>query len=158
MTITLHRATAAELDPVVLYRLLELRVAVFVVEQRAAYADLDGRDVEPGAELLWAEEDGAVVATLRVLRDAEPAALRIGRVATAPGVRGRGVASALMREAVARCEDLDPALPVLLDAQEHLADWYGRFGFLATADHHVEDGIPHVTMRREPGRTAALHP
>lgn len=40
------------MDPVVLYRLLELRVAVFVVEQQAAYPDLDGRDVEAGAELL----------------------------------------------------------------------------------------------------------
>lgn len=148
MTITLHRSPAAALDPVLLYRLLELRVAVFVVEQHAAYADLDGRDVEPGAELLWAEEDGAVLSTARVLR--EPGALRIGRVATAAAARSRGVASALMRDAVDRCTELDPALPVLLDAQEHLADWYARFGFVATDDRHVEDGIPHVTMRREP--------
>ncbi|GAA2752286.1 GNAT family N-acetyltransferase [Amnibacterium kyonggiense] len=156
MPITLHRSPAADLDPVLLYRLLELRVAVFVVEQQAAYPDLDGRDVEPGAELLWAEEDGAVLSTARVLR--EPDALRIGRVATAPEARSRGVASALMRDAVARCGELDPALPVLLDAQEHLADWYARFGFVATDDHHVEDGIPHVTMRRDPDPSATPHP
>ena len=145
MTFTLHRSAAADLDPVVLYRLLELRVAVFVVEQRAAYPDLDGRDVEPGAELLHAEEDGVVLGTARVLRD--PGALRIGRVATAPAARGRGVASMLMRTAVDRCTELAPDLPVLLDAQEHLAGWYARFGFAVDGERYLEDDIPHVPMR-----------
>lgn len=144
-----HRSTAAAMDPVVLYRLLELRNAVFVVEQRAAYDDLDGRDVEPGAELLWTEEDGAVLSTLRVLR--EPEALRIGRVATTAAARSRGVASALMRLAIARCRELDPALPVLLGAQEHLAGWYARFGFAVDGPGYAEDGIPHVPMRLPAG-------
>jgi len=148
VTITHHRSAAADLDPVLLYRLLELRVAVFVVEQRAAYPDLDGRDVEPGAELLWSEEDGTVLATARVLRD--PEALRIGRVATAPDARSRGVASALMRLAVERCAELAPDLPILLDAQEHLAAWYARFGFAVDGDRFFEDDIPHVPMRRLP--------
>jgi ElaA protein len=146
VTVALHRGAAAELDPVVLYRLLELRVVVFVVEQQAAYADVDGRDVEPGAELLWAEEDGVVLATARVLRD--PDAMRIGRVATATAARGRGVASDLMRFAVDRCIELSPALPMVLDAQEHLADWYARFGFRIDGDRFLEDDIPHVPMRR----------
>jgi ElaA protein len=145
VTITLHRSAAAGLDPVVLYRLLELRVAVFVVEQRAAYPDLDGRDVEPGAELLWAEEDGAVLGTARVLRESD--ALRIGRVATAAAARSRGIASAVMRAAVDRCTELAPDLPVLLDAQEHLAGWYARFGFAVDGERYLEDDIPHVPMR-----------
>lgn len=145
MPIEYRRSAAAAMDPVLLYRLLELRNAVFVVEQRAAYDDLDGRDVEPGAELLWAEEDGAVLSTLRVLREAD--ALRIGRVATAASARSRGVASALMRLGVQRCRELDARLPVLLGAQEHLAPWYGRFGFVLDGPGYAEDGIPHVPMR-----------
>lgn len=145
VTIEYRRSEAASMDPVVLYRLLQLRVEVFVVEQRAAYPDLDGRDVEPGAELLWAEEDGRVLATLRVLR--EPDALRIGRVATAAAARSRGVASQLMRQGVERCRQLDAALPVLLGAQEHLAPWYGRFGFAVSGPGYAEDDIPHVPMR-----------
>lgn len=136
------------MDPVLLYRLLELRVAVFVVEQTAAYPDLDGRDVEPGAELLWSEEAGAVLATLRVLRD--PDALRIGRIATAPAARGRGTASVLLRLALERCTELAPTLPVVLDAQEHLAGWYARFGFVIDGAGFLEDDIPHVPMRRPP--------
>jgi ElaA protein len=149
MTVQYHRSTAAGLDPIVLYRLLELRIAVFVVEQAAAYPDIDGRDVEPGAELLWAEEDGVVLATARVLRD--PEAMRIGRVATAPAARSRGVASTLMRLAVERCAEVAPQAPAVLDAQEHLADWYARFGFVVDGARFLEDDIPHVPMRREPG-------
>jgi ElaA protein len=134
------------MDAVTLYRLLELRVAVFVVEQAAAYPDLDGRDVEDGAELLWAEEDGAVLGTARVLRD--PGTMRIGRVATAPAARSRGVASALMRLAVERCAEREPGLPIVLDAQEHLAGWYARFGFAISGAGFVEDDIPHVPMTR----------
>jgi ElaA protein len=148
VAITQSRSSAADLDPVLLYRLLELRVAVFVVEQRAAYADLDGRDVEPGAELLWSEEDGAVLATARLLRD--PEAMRIGRVATAPAARGRGVASALLRFAVERCGEIAEELPMVLDAQEHLAAWYARFGFAVAGERFLEDDIPHVPMRRLP--------
>lgn len=147
MSDAIHRARLAELDPSVLYRLLVLRVAVFVVEQRAAYADLDGRDDETGAELFWAEADGAVVGTLRLLH--EPGALRIGRVATAAAARGRGTASALMTAALDRCRELDAGAPVLLDAQEHLARWYGRFGFAVSGGRFLEDGIPHVPMLRE---------
>ncbi len=148
MPIAYHRAAARDLAPETLYRILWLRVRVFILEQQSAYEDVDGRDIEPGAELLWAEEDGDVLATARVLR--EPGALRIGRVATAEQARSRGVASELMRRAVARCEELDPSAPILLGAQSHLAPWYARFGFEVDGDGYDEDGIPHLPMRRAP--------
>lgn len=145
MPVTTHRAPVREIDPTTLYRILWLRVQVFVVEQEAAYAELDGRDIEPGAELLWAEEDGDVLSTARVLVDDD--ATRIGRVATSVAGRGRGIAAELMRQAVTRCVELRPGAPIDLDAQAHLADWYARFGFVAHGDLFHEDGIPHVAMR-----------
>ena len=42
-----------DLSAAVLYGLLRLRVDVFVVEQRCAYPELDGRDLEPGTVHLW---------------------------------------------------------------------------------------------------------
>jgi ElaA protein len=148
-----HRAAVADIDPVTLYRILELRVAVFVVEQAAAYPELDGRDVEDDAELLWVERGGQILATLRILRD--PDATRIGRVATAPSARGEGLAADLMRMAVERLVGRWPDLPIDLDAQEHLADWYARFGFRISGPGFVEDDIPHVPMRRDAGIPAA---
>ena len=146
----LHHSRVEDLDPAVLYAVLKLRVDVFVVEQECAYPELDGRDFEPGAVLHWATVGTEVVGTLRVLRDPDGAA-RIGRVATAPAARGAGLAARMMTAAVASVPaDVD----VVLDAQSHLAGWYGRFGFVADGDEYVEDGIPHVPMRLARGHTS----
>ena len=58
---------AVDLEPTTLYKILKLRVDVFVVEQACAYPELDGHDLDPGARQLWIERSGDVVATLRVL-------------------------------------------------------------------------------------------
>ncbi len=146
MPVTVHRSPVADIAPLTLYRILWMRVAVFVVEQEAAYPEIDGRDIEPGAELFWAADGDDVLATLRVLR--EPANTRIGRVATAPEARGRGIAADLMRAAIELLDAEAPGIPILLDAQAHLASWYGRFGFVVSGAPFAEDGIPHVPMRR----------
>lgn len=138
-------AVAAELDATTLYKILKLRVDVFVVEQTCAYPELDGRDLEPGTRQLWIERSGEVVATLRVLDDG--AALRIGRVATAASARSAGHAGRLMRRALALAGDRE----VVLDAQSYLSRWYERFGFEQDGDEFVEDGIPHVPMRLRRG-------
>jgi ElaA protein len=141
VTASLHSSSVAEIDPVVLYAILRLRVDVFVVEQDCPYPELDGRDLEPTTRLLWsADDDGLVTATLRVLHDGDDR--RIGRVATAAAARGRGLAADLMRAAVASCE----GRLVRLDAQAHLSGWYARFGFVVDGDEFVEDGIPHLPM------------
>ncbi|MFJ4039361.1 GNAT family N-acetyltransferase [Microbacterium sp. NPDC090007] len=147
MAVTVHRAPVADIAPLTLYRILWLRISVFVVEQGAAYPEIDGRDIEPGAELMWASEGDEVLATLRLLRESSHS--RIGRVATAPHARGRGIAAELMRAAVGRLEVEMPRGPILLDAQAHLAEWYGRFGFIVAGAAFSEDGIPHVPMRRD---------
>nr|WP_197980607.1 GNAT family N-acetyltransferase [Frigoribacterium sp. CFBP 13729] len=137
------------IDPLRLYDLLRLRVDVFVVEQECAYPELDGRDVEPDAVMLWAEEYEQVLATVRLLVDhaddgADADALRIGRVATATAARGRGLAADLMRLALDRAD----GRLVRLDAQAHLEGWYARFGFVVDGPGFLEDGIPHVPMSR----------
>ena len=135
----------ADMGPVTLYALLRLRTDVFVVEQECAYPELDGRDVEPGTEHLWVEVDGEPVATLRILESDDGAAHRIGRVATHRDHRGRGYAAQLMEEALRRVGDG----PVELEAQTYLERWYERFGFRRTGPDYLEDGIPHLPMRRE---------
>lgn len=141
MTATQHSSSVAEIDPVVLYEILRLRVDVFVVEQECPYPELDGRDLEPTARLLWfADDDARVLATLRVLHDGDDR--RIGRVATASSARGRGLAADLMRSAVDECD----GRLVRLDAQAHLSGWYARFGFVVDGDEFLEDGIPHLPM------------
>ena len=141
----LHVARTNELDASTLHAILKLRSEVFVVEQQCAYLDIDGRDVEPSCEQLWITDDDtdAVVATARVLRDANGHA-RIGRVCTTPLARGNGIGTALMHAAIERCGEL----PIVLDAQSQLVEWYGKLGFTVTGRTWVEDGIHHTEMRR----------
>ena len=143
--VQLRQARFAELTPFEVYELCRLRVDVFVVEQECPYPELDGRDVEPATVHLWyAADDGSVAATIRILDNGDSRA--IGRVATAAGFRGRGLAGELLREGIALCA----GFPITLGAQAHLEGWYERFGFRRSGAGYVEDGIPHVPMRREP--------
>jgi ElaA protein len=140
-----HTAAFADLDAATLYALLRLRVDVFVVEQHCAYPEIDGRDTEPGALHLWlADEPTRPLGYLRLLTELDGAA-RIGRVAVARSARGAGLAARLMREALDHVGDR----PCVLDAQAGLVDFYAGFGFVVTGPEYLEDGIPHVPMRRD---------
>jgi ElaA protein len=132
-----------DLDPRTAYLLWQLRQDVFVVEQECPYPDLDGRDLEPVTRHLWVAEDRLPVGYLRMLDEGN--GWRIGRVLVARGHRGRGVAETLMRRALEVVGDQ----PSVLDAQSYLTGWYQRFGYAASGPEFVEDGIPHVPMRRD---------
>jgi ElaA protein len=145
MTLALHVAGAGDLDVSTLYALLRLRVDVFVVEQKCPYPELDGRDLEPTTRHLWlGPSRGEPVAYLRLLADAS-GAVRIGRGCTAVAGRGAGLSRRLVREALDLIGD---GTPCVLDAQSYLVDFYQGFGFEPVGEEFVEDGIPHVPMRR----------
>jgi ElaA protein len=133
-----------------LYDALALRARVFVVEQRCAYLDPDGAD-RSSAHLLGRNAAGALVAYLRVVdpgvKFAEPS---IGRVVTAPEVRGSGAGRALMSQGIARCMAAWPGRGIRIGAQAHLAPFYASLGFIVTGEPYDEDGIPHVEMWRTP--------
>ncbi|SDT78120.1 GNAT family N-acetyltransferase [Actinoplanes derwentensis] len=138
----LRVASFRDLDVTSLYEILKLRSEVFVVEQECPYLDPDGRDTEPGTRHIWFEKDGTIRAYLRVLSDQDVE--RIGRVITAPDARGKGLAGRLIEEALT----VIGSRTSVLDAQAHLSDFYGRFGYVINGDEYLEDGIPHVPMIR----------
>jgi len=140
--VELRVASFPDLDTTTLYALLRLRVDVFVVEQSCPYPELDGRDLEPGTRHLWLARDRDVVAYLRILDDGD--AERIGRVAVSAADRGAGHAGRLLAEALAVVGNR----PCVLDAQTYLVDFYERFGFAPDGPGYLDDGIPHVPMRR----------
>lgn len=139
-----------ELDVDTLYALLKLRAEVFVVEQKCAYLDPDGKDSHPDAvHLLGLADDGAIGAYLRIL----PAGLSypqvsFGRVLTAPAWRGRGLGDPMLRAALAEIEARWPGADVQIGAQAHLTGYYGRHGFVPSSEPYLEDDIPHIDMLR----------
>jgi ElaA protein len=135
-------ASFADLDTTTLYALLKLRSDVFVAEQRCAYADVDGRDTEPGTRHVWLARDRDVLAYLRILAD--DGLERIGRVVVAKAARGAGRAGRLVAHALTVIGNRDSAL----EAQAHLVGFYQRFGYAVTGPEYLDDGIAHVPMRR----------
>ena len=140
-----------ELDARTAYLLWQLRESVFVVEQSCPYPELDGRDLEPGTRHVWAEYGGAPVAYLRLLEDHDEA--RIGRVLVAAGHRGRGRAA---REVVGARDRVGPR-PGRRDAPANQAGGYERYGYAQTGPEFLDDGIPHVPMRR-PAQSVRTRP
>jgi ElaA protein len=141
----------SELRPEDLYAVVQLREAVFVVEQQCPYIDADGRDPQAWHLLGWSEQPSKrdLVAYARIfepgVRYAEPS---IGRVVTAPRVRGTGLGKTLMAEALRRIESLAPGQAVKIAAQRRLEKFYRDLGFRTISAPYEEDGIIHVDMLR----------
>jgi len=135
------------MKPDLLYDLLALREAIFVVEQSCIYQELDGLD-KTAQHLLITQEE-TVVACLRVL---PPETLvdrvRIGRVAVSPGFRNRGLARFMVRNANEKIEVDYPSRGICLDAQTYLKEFYLSMGFQVCGDEFLEDGIPHIPMQK----------
>jgi ElaA protein len=70
----------------------------------------------------------------------------IGRVITAPKVRGTGLGRLLIREGVRRCHLAWPGRGIRISAQSHLQPFYTEVGFVGQGEDYLEDGIPHREM------------
>lgn len=130
-----------------LYALLQLRVAVFVVEQNCVYQDIDGEDLVGENRHLLAWRDGELIACARILKQPDEPVV-IGRVIVAPQARGEKLGNRLMEQALKSCATHWPGSDIYLGAQAHLQAFYEQFGFVAVSDIYEEDGIPHVGMAR----------
>lgn len=162
--------TFVELSLMELHGILRLRQRVFVIEQRCVYLDLDELDLQ--GHHLWLPRAAASAPTRPVPPpaapvppplDHEPAAyLRIlppgaayaeaslGRVITAPEVRGQGLGVTLLQEGLARARALYGPVPIRIGAQAHLEQLYAALGFRRASEDYVEDGIPHLEMLLPP--------
>ncbi len=135
-----------------IYEILTLRQAIFVVEQRCAYLDADGKD-RCGYHLLGRDDEGRLIAYLRILepgcRFPEPS---IGRVVVHPDHRGKGLGVVLMQEGMRECARLFPERPIRISAQHYLQKFYEHLGFVCLGDGNPfdEDGIPHIEMLASP--------
>jgi ElaA protein len=128
-----------------LYDLLQLRQAVFVVEQACLYQDLDGLDRQ--AAHMLCRCGNALVAYLRCLPPgASYRESSIGRIVVAPSHRDSG----LGRELVGRGIDHNlarwPGTGIRINAQSYLRDFYIALGFDPVGAEYDEDGILHQQM------------
>ena len=134
--------TFDELTTDELYRVLQARAEVFVVEQRCAYQDIDGVDRE--SVHLYTEEDGRITSYLRYFeKPGESGTFQIGRVLTTK--RGEGLGGKLLHAATERLRATG-ADRIYLEAQVYARGFYEKEGFTAVTGEFLEDGIPHIGM------------
>ena len=132
------------LTPALLYELLRFRQAIFVVEQRCAYPDLDGLDQQ--AEHLLLRANGELAGYLRVIPFPDEKRAKVGRVAVAEAARGKGLARRMMLEALTRCRERYRDYAVALSGQTYLAPFYESLGFVTTSAPYDDYGLSHVDM------------
>ncbi|SEF97936.1 GNAT family N-acetyltransferase [Marinobacterium lutimaris] len=137
--------TFSRFDAPILESWLQLRQTVFVVEQRCAYPDIDGRDADALHLLGFVGDRLAAGARLFAPRE-EQLHAQIGRVVVAVEQRGSGLGKTLMQEALDACLERWPESPIKISAQAHLEHFYNSLGFRTISDQYDEDGIPHIDM------------
>lgn len=128
-----------------LYNILKERVAVFVLEQKCLYPEIDGKDKT--AYHLFKEKNGEIIAYLRILpKGSVFNEVALGRVLVHKDHRGDGIARDLLDKAIHFVYDELNENRIRIQAQEYLLKFYASFGFTAISDTYLEDGIPHVDM------------
>jgi ElaA protein len=135
----------SELSADEIYKILNIRQEVFVVEQKCYYLDADNYDQK--ALHLWAEKNGEIVAYLRIFKEniKYPQA-SIGRVLTSLSVRGENLGRTLVAFSLQIIFNQLRRKSVRISAQDYLIKFYSDFGFVDTGKKYLEDEIPHTEM------------
>lgn len=127
-----------------------LRQAVFIVEQRCAFPDLDELDLN-SLHLLGRNGAGELWAYLRLVPPGgKYDTPSIGRVVTATAARGSGAGRALMLEGMAEHQRRYPGQPNTIGGQAYLNAFYESLGFETISEVYLEDDIEHYHMRWTP--------
>ncbi|WP_296146368.1 GNAT family N-acetyltransferase [uncultured Flavobacterium sp.] len=136
-----------ELSADELCQLLQLRSEVFVVEQNCVYQDIDGKD--PKAIHVIGEFEGEIVAYSRIFKAGDYFdQASIGRVVVKENFRDRKWGHDLIKEAIVAIEKNFGTSEITISAQLYLKKFYESHGFIQTSEEYLEDGIPHIEMKK----------
>ena len=128
-----------------LYKILQLRIEVFIVEQQCPFQDADNKDQKASHLCAWQGDN--LVAYTRILPPGiSYAEASIGRVVNASSVRGSGIGKELMQRSIASVYQLFGKTPIRIGAQFYLKRFYESFGFVQDSAIYMEDNIEHIKM------------
>jgi len=128
-----------------LYKIMQLRIAVFVVEQHCIFQDADNKDQHAWHLCAW--DGDALVAYTRILPPGiSYTEASIGRVLNAKSVRGKNVGKELISRSIESLYTLFGKTPIKIGAQLYLKRFYEHFGFMQCSDIYLEDEIEHIKM------------
>lgn len=127
-----------------LYRILKLRIATFVLEQKCIYLDLD--DMDQTAIHLYATHQDQLTAYVRIqMNDALSSAV-IRRVIVHHDFRNQQLGTSLMLKALDYIRSFKKLSIIELSAQFHLQHFYEKLGFEVNGEPYFDTGILHIKM------------
>ena len=137
-----------ELSTDELYKIIQARIEVFVVEQVCPYPDLDDLDQE--AVHMWLSDEGRIAAYARIISPSQRSDeyASIGRIVTTTAYRGSGLGKRIVSEGITYCDTYFEQNATKISAQLYLKKFYSSFGFSQIGKVYLEDGIPHISMVR----------
>jgi len=136
-----------QLDSFQLYKILQLRCAVFMLEQNCLYNDFDDKD--QASFHLWMEDDQEnILAYGRILPPgiSYQGYSSIGRIVSSQKFRKEGWGRQICGLCIEKTLLLYPDFPIKISAQSYLLKFYESFGFEAIGSEYLEDDIPHQAM------------
>lgn len=140
----------ADLDVLTFHNIIQLRIDVFVIEQRCAYRDLDNKDLK-SHHVYGLNSKNEVIAHARLLpKGVSYEFLSIGRVVVHPDYRKFGIGHQLMNYCMAQMKAVFGDDIIKISAQAHLQKFYNEHNFITITEEYMEDGIPHVGMLYTP--------
>lgn len=128
-----------------LYKILQLRTEVFLLEQHCMVTDVDDNDQKAWHLCAWRDEELVAYSRLFapgiIYREAS-----IGRVVTRKDFRGSGIGKELIKRGIIAIYQLFGKTPVKIGAQLYLKKFYEEFGFSQNSGIYLEDKIEHIKM------------
>lgn len=122
-----HKKYFQELDTLEFYKILKLRIDIFVVEQERIYHELDEKDLT-AVHLFHVNEQEEIDAYARVFE--EDGKVVFGRLVTVPSAREKGLGHRLVEEILILCEKKWPRKIIEIEAQDQVVGLYEKFGFV----------------------------
>lgn len=138
-----YKKYLSELDTLEFYKILKLRIDIFVCEQERIYHELDEKDLT-AMHLFHVNEQEEVDAYARVF--VEDRKVVFGRLVTATSARGKGLGNRLVEEILIFCEKEWPRKIIEIEAQEQVVGLYEKFGFVSQGEPFIFESTPHIKM------------
>lgn len=134
-----------QLSSTIVYKILQLRNEVFIVEQSCAYQDVDNKDQLALHVLGWKEDE--LIGYARCFKNGDYFDdSAIGRVLIKEKYRSNSFGKLIMQAAIRAIEENFKTSKIKISAQTYLIDFYNQLGFKEYGEPYLEDAIPHISM------------
>ncbi|WP_456461528.1 GNAT family N-acetyltransferase [Lutibacter sp.] len=134
-----------ELTSIELYKILQLRSEVFVVEQNCVYQDVDDKDQK--ALHVIGYKNNNIIAYTRVFKPGDYfLEASIGRVVVKQSERKYNYGHQIVKASIKAIKDNFKETTIKISAQTYLIKFYNSLGFEKIGKEYLEDNIPHIAM------------